>query len=69
MPETPLSQAVPVAEAVQEAVAAYRLDLGKKGVVDFMECHAGMACFPLDGQSAEEVAAAARSNIRVAQPA
>jgi diguanylate cyclase (GGDEF)-like protein len=68
MPETRLCEAVPVAEAVQEAVAAYRLQLGKRGVIDFLECHAGMASFPTDGGTAEEVAAAARSNIRTPQP-
>jgi diguanylate cyclase (GGDEF)-like protein len=63
MPETTLAEALPVAESVRQAVADYRLDLGKKGVIDFMQCYAGMASFPLDGRSAEEVAAAARERI------
>ncbi len=65
MPETTVAEAGPVADAIHEAVARYRLDLGKKGVIDFMECSAGVATFPLDGRSAEEVAAAARCNVRV----
>jgi len=68
MPETCTSEAVPVAEAIRKAVAGYRLDLGKKGVIDFMECRYGLASFPADGRSAEEVAATARANLQVPQP-
>ncbi len=63
MPETTLAEAGPVTEAIQEAVSGYRLDLGKRGVIDFMECRAGAAVFPAEGGSVEEVAAAARSKI------
>jgi len=63
MPETTPAEAGPVAQAIQEAVSRYRLDLGKRGVIDFMECRAGVAVFPAEGRSVEEVAAAARGKI------
>jgi len=64
MPGTTIAEARPVAAAVQEAVANYRLDLGKKGMVDFLRCKAGIAAFPAEGETPEDIMAAARERLK-----
>lgn len=63
MPETRPDEAQEVVNAIEEAVKSYRLDLGKKGKIDFVECHVGLAVFPDEGEVPEEVIAAARGRL------
>jgi len=64
MPETTVAEAQPVIESIVEAIRGYRLDLGKKGVVDFLNCKSGLAVFPSDGESPEDIMAAAREHLK-----
>jgi diguanylate cyclase (GGDEF)-like protein len=63
MPETTMRQARPIVQSIKEAIAGYRLDLGKKGVVDFLGCQVGMAVFPAEGDTPDSIVAAARARV------
>ncbi len=62
MPETTLKQARGVAEEIRKAVDAYELDLGKRGTIDYLDCRTGLAVFPADGETPEDIISAARQN-------
>jgi diguanylate cyclase (GGDEF)-like protein len=61
MPETTIREANAVAAKLCKAIAAYRLDLGKRGMIDFLNGKVGLAAFPAEGHTPEEIMEAARS--------
>jgi len=63
LPETNLDQARPVVENIEQAIREYRLDLGKRGVIDYLSCRTGTAVFPADGSNPEDIIAAAHENM------
>ncbi len=63
LPETNLNDARSVAEGIEKAIGAYRLDLGKRGVIDYLRCRTGMAAFPAEGSTPEDIIAAAHQNM------
>ncbi len=63
MPETRFDEAQQVLAEIRDAVRRYRLDLGKKGTIDFVDCHWGLALYPTDGLTPQEITAAARENV------
>lgn len=67
LPETNLDQARPVVQNIEQAIREYRLDLGKRGVIDYLSCRTGVAVFPADGGNPEDIIAAAHENM--AEPA
>jgi diguanylate cyclase (GGDEF)-like protein len=63
MPDTQAEQAGDVVDVVKAAVKAYRLDMGKRGRIDFLDCNIGFAAFPTEGATPEEVIAAAHQKL------
>lgn len=63
MPETTLEEAASVVTAIKEAIEGYRLDLGKRGAIDFLGCKAGLAVFPSEGESPESIIDVARGRL------
>lgn len=59
LPETDRRQAEILAGRLQEAVESYCLDLGEKGQVDFVRLSVGVAAYPVNGDSMENVVNAA----------
>ncbi len=49
MPETSAEEAEAAVERIGSAVAGYNLNLGKRGVIDFIRCRFGVAMFPGEG--------------------
>ncbi|MFO8008833.1 MAG: GGDEF domain-containing protein [Candidatus Brocadiia bacterium] len=65
MPETTEQQAEILAGKIAEAIEGYTLDLGKRGTIDYLNCEMGVAVFPLEGETPEEIIVAAHSKIPV----
>lgn len=63
MPETTAEEAQGVVQSIRRIIKAYRLDLGKRGVIDFLDCKTGLAIFPAEGASPEDLVAAAREKL------
>jgi diguanylate cyclase (GGDEF)-like protein len=63
MPETTAGEAQTVQNDIVQAVEDYELDLGKRGRIDFLGCRCGVAIFPAEGNTPEEIMAAARDKI------
>ena len=63
MPETSLEQAQEVLEVIGAAIKGYRLDMGKRGRIDFLDCNTGLSVFPDEGQTPEKVIASARQKL------
>lgn len=63
MPDTLLEPAQDVMAAIEGAIRGYQLDMGKRGRIDFLDCNIGLAAFPDEGQTPEDVIAAARQNL------
>jgi len=59
LPETDRRQGAILADRLRQAIEAYRLDLGKGQVVDFVRASIGVAAFPVNGDTMEDVIAAA----------
>lgn len=55
LPATRSEKAKPVAESIEQSIRDYRLDLGKKGQLDFLGCRIGIVACPGDGGLAEEL--------------
>lgn len=64
MPGTTLQEARWTLDNIRQAVQSYRLDLGKKGMIDFLDCHFGMAVYPADGENPPDIVSAARDAIQ-----
>ena len=62
LPATKLEKAKSVAAAIEKSIRHYKLELGKKGCVDFLNCRIGIIACPKDGGFADEI-------IRIAQQA
>ncbi|MGD2175770.1 MAG: GGDEF domain-containing protein [Candidatus Brocadiaceae bacterium] len=69
MPETDMDDAAAVAGKVEQAVEEYCLDLGKRGRIDYLRCNTGIAAFPADGETPEDIIAAAHANVGQPEPA
>ncbi|MCD6417099.1 MAG: GGDEF domain-containing protein [Planctomycetes bacterium] len=67
MPEATLDLGEAIARKVRQAVGSYQLDLGKRGRIDSIGCHTGIAVFPADGTTPQEIISAARNNITESQ--
>lgn len=63
MPETSLKEARPVMRRIRQAVQEYRLDLNKRGVIDYLDCRCGVAAFPAEGETPQDITVAARENM------
>ena len=48
-------------------MADYRLDLGKRGMIDFLGCVTGVAFFPLEGDTPQDIIATARQRTEQAR--
>jgi len=62
VPATGSEKARSVVAAIEKAVRDYRLDLGKRGSVDFLDCRIGMIACPQDAGLVDEI-------MRIAQEA
>jgi len=63
LPETDRKDAKILANRLREAVANYTLDLGENQKVDFVRLSIGIAAFPINGSTMENVLAAADSAV------
>lgn len=63
MPNCTLQEAEPALAIIRGGVNAYRLDLGKRGTIDYVSCKIGTAVFPTDGNSLEAIITAARAKM------
>jgi diguanylate cyclase (GGDEF)-like protein len=50
-------------EKIAQTIGEYRLDLGKKGTVDYVGCKTGTAVFPVDGTTPEAILVASQRGI------
>jgi diguanylate cyclase (GGDEF)-like protein len=64
MPETTAGEAEVVVKAIRKAIRDYRLELGKRGTVDFLNCKTGVAAFPAEAETPIEIIAVARQKLR-----
>jgi diguanylate cyclase (GGDEF)-like protein len=64
MPETTVGEAEVVVKAIRKAIRDYRLELGKRGTVDFLNCKTGVAAFPAEAETPIEIIAVARQKLR-----
>jgi len=64
MPETPLPQAESLLANLRSVIAGYRLDLGKRGTIDFLGCKIGLAAFPIEGGTPADIIQAAREKLQ-----
>ncbi len=60
LPLTNLKKAKSVAAGIEQSVRQYRLDLGKRGRVDFLGCSVGVIACPKDAGFSDEIIAIAR---------
>ncbi|MHC4789138.1 MAG: GGDEF domain-containing protein [Planctomycetota bacterium] len=63
MPETALEEAGSLVKSIREGIEGYQLDLGKRGAIDFLGCKTGVAAFPEEGHTPEEIIHAASSKL------
>jgi diguanylate cyclase (GGDEF)-like protein len=63
MPEAKPAEAEAVVKVVRQAIRDYRLDLGKRGTIDFLNCRMGLAMFPAQGGTPDEIMVAARQKL------
>lgn len=63
MPESTLGEAESVVKKIQGAVRDYRLELGKRGTIDFLNCKVGVAIFPGEGDTPEDIIAVAQKKL------
>ncbi|MCK4284067.1 MAG: GGDEF domain-containing protein [Candidatus Brocadiae bacterium] len=59
LPQTDRREAYVLAERVRQAVENYRLDIGKDMVVDFLRVSVGIAAYPVNGETMDNVVTAA----------
>ncbi|KPK62426.1 MAG: hypothetical protein AMK73_06120 [Planctomycetes bacterium SM23_32] len=67
MPEAGLREAEGIVRGIVGAIKGYQLELGKRGQIDFLGCRTGVAVFPAEGNTPDEIIAAARD--KMARPA
>jgi GGDEF domain-containing protein len=63
MPDCSLAEAEPAINIIRGGINAYRLDLGKRGMIDYVSCKIGTGVFPTDGNSPEAIMAAVRDKM------
>jgi diguanylate cyclase (GGDEF)-like protein len=63
MPETTMGEAEGLVRSIRSAVRDYRLELGKRGTIDFLSCTIGVAIFPTEGETPEEILSVARKKL------
>jgi diguanylate cyclase (GGDEF)-like protein len=63
MPETTPSEAESVVKNIRRAIGDYRLELGKRGTIDFLSCKTGIAVFPTEADTPEGIMAVARKKL------
>jgi diguanylate cyclase (GGDEF)-like protein len=66
MPEASPQEAQEAVARIRQAIEDYELDLGKKGVIDYLSCKAGAARFPQDGETPEQIISVARERLAAA---
>ena len=59
MPSTDQEEAIVLAERLRNAVAGFCLDLGPKGMIDFVRVSIGLAVSPIHGDCVEDIVRAA----------
>ncbi len=59
LPQTDRRQACSVAERLLKTASNYSLDLGEGGCIDFLQASAGVAAYPVNGNTVDDVLAAA----------
>lgn len=69
MPQTRLREAELALAAVRKAVTQYRLELGGRGAITGLNAVVGLAAYPCDGESSEEIIRAARKKAAQGLPA
>jgi diguanylate cyclase (GGDEF)-like protein len=68
MPETTLARGQVEASRIADVIEAFNLDLGKRGVIDYLSARVGLALFPNEGESPQDIVQAARSKLRPMEP-
>lgn len=63
LPQTDREQARSLAERLRRAIENYELDLGERGVVDSVTASIGVAAFPVNGDTIDNVLSAADSAV------
>lgn len=63
MLETESAEAQRVAEGVRICIEDYRLDLGKRGTIEFIGCRVAVADFPAEGETSQDIITAVREKL------
>ena len=69
MPRTPARSAQGVLADIKKAIARYSLDLGERGTISGLDAVVGLASYPCDGASPQEIIRAAAGKASETQPA
>ena len=67
MPEASPTAAQEAVAHIRDAIETYELDVGKKGVINYLSCKAGAARFPQDGETPEQIISVARERLAAAR--
>jgi len=69
MPRTPSRSAQKALAGIKKAIARYSLDLGERGTISGLDVVVGLASYPCDGASPQEIIRAAAQKASKTQPA